>query len=158
MFSFFYITWSLRLTSHLVKWQSHTLPTVFIGHISLVMAENELLVNGKWICAFTCPIGAQWKHKSKGTIWQSLKSFRMDLGLEQPTYEKRIIIGASYLLLSAVVRFNESLRAVFKILSNNTSVKSSEECDSLVFQRKVTHLHLRVNMKLYNWKEELHRL
>lgn len=82
----------------------------------------------------------------------------MDLGLEQLIYEKRIIIGVSYLFLSVVVRFNESLCVVFKIFLNNIFVKSLEECDFLVFQRKVTYLYLRVNMKLYNWKEEFYRL
>lgn len=51
----------------------------------------------------------------------------MGLGLELPTYDKRIIIGATYLLMSAVVKFNESLCAVFKTLSNNNSGKCSED-------------------------------
>lgn len=51
----------------------------------------------------------------------------MDLGQKLPTYDKRIIMGATYLLLSAVVRFNESLCAVFKSLSNNNSGKCSED-------------------------------
>lgn len=57
----------------------------------------------------------------------------MGLDLELPNYAKRMITGATYLLSSAVVRFNENLCAVSKILSSNNPVKCSEECEFLVF-------------------------
>lgn len=51
----------------------------------------------------------------------------MGLDMELPTYNKRIIMEATYLLLSAVVKFNEHLCAVLKTLSNNNSGKCSED-------------------------------